>query len=97
MKNYILIKALQKHFKNNMNYYTANGYKIIYQKNTFLISYKNSNEYTICIDTEDKKKYLKLSPYHNSYFKTELSLKELKYKVDMTLFALRENEKLYIK
>lgn len=95
MKDYILTKALQIHFKIRKHYYTSLGYDIIYNKNDFKIKYNNSNDYTINIDTEDNSKYLKLTPYHKSYFKTEISLKELKFKVDMTLFALKENEELH--
>lgn len=95
MKEYILCKALQLHFKNKKQYYKTLGYDITYDKKTFKVTYNNSSNYTISIDTENKTKYLKLSPYHKSYFKTELSLKELKFKVDMTLFALKENEEIH--
>lgn len=95
MKEYILKKAVQKHFKNNYQYYQLTGYNILYENGTFKVTYNNSDEYVINIESEENKQYLKLTPYHNSYFKTELSLKELKSKVDMTLFALKENEKLY--
>lgn len=95
MKEYILCKALQLHFKNNKQYYETLGYDITYDKKTFKVTYNDSSNYTISIDTENKIKYLKLSPYHKSYFKTELSLKELKFKVDMTLFALKENEEIH--
>lgn len=36
--------------------------------------------------------YLKLSPYKQSYFKTKVNLRELNWKLDMTLFALKEDE-----
>lgn len=95
MKEYFLKKALQKHFKNNRQSYELTGYSILYENGTFKVTYNNSDEYIINIKTEENIKYLKLTPYHNSYFKTEISLKELKSKVDMTLFALKENERLY--
>lgn len=95
MKDYLLKKALQKHFKNNNQYYKLTGYSIYYENDIFKVTYNNSRKYIINIETEENTKYLKLTPYHNSYFRTEISFKELKNKVDMTLFALRENELLY--
>lgn len=95
MKKYILLKALQLYLKKNKQHYNILGYRFVYEKNTIQITYNDSDKYIISIDEEDKTKYIKLCPYHESYFKTEISLKELKFKVNMTLFALKENEELH--
>lgn len=48
--------------------------------------------YSLEITKEDDGLYLILSPYKQSYFKTKFNLRELRWKLDMTLFALKEDE-----
>lgn len=93
MKFKLLEKILQWHFNKNADYYISIGYKVKYNNNIFEITFNNSI-YHLQLIRYNKKLYLKLTPYSTSYFKTEITLKELKFKVDMALFALKENEKV---
>lgn len=75
--------------------YESSGYQIISViKNGFKIKYMNK-EYILKITNEGKELYLCLTPYKNSYFKTYIDIKELAFKLNMTLFAVKENEILY--
>lgn len=71
--------------------YDKLGYLIKKEKDIIHITYAKNN-YDIFVVKEDKKYYLKLVPYKASYFKTELNLKDIKLKVDMSLFAITEDK-----
>ena len=83
---FYLVCKLLEHEKNK---YEKLGYIIKKEKDIIHITYARNN-YDIFVVKEDKKYYLKLVPYKTSYFKTELKYKELKLKVDMSLFAITE-------
>lgn len=85
---------LEHHFSKNKTYYSFMGYIIKRDNNTFEIAFDGSI-YHLQVIKDNKKNYLNLTPYNKSYFRTELNLKELKFKIDMTLFALKENEELF--
>ena len=50
--------------------------------------------YLICktLKKEKNEYYLKLVPYKNSYFQTDLNYKDLKLKIHMSLFAITESK-----
>lgn len=85
---FYLVYKLLEHEKNK---YENLGYIIKREKDIIHITYARNN-YDIFVVKEDKKYYLKLVPYKTSYFKTELKLKDLKLKVDMSLFAITEDK-----
>ena len=85
---FYLVCKLLEHEKNK---YEKLGYIIKKEKDIIHITYARNN-YDIFVVKEDKKYYLKLVPYKTSYFKTELKLKDLKLKVDMSLFAISEDK-----
>ena len=85
---FYLVCKLLEHEKNK---YEKLGYIIKKEKDIIHITYARNN-YDIFVVKEDKKYYLKLVPYKTSYFKTELKLKDLKLKVDMSLFAITEDK-----
>ena len=71
------------------------NYQIEYLKTKeFQITYLN-NTYNMKVIQEKKEFYLYLEPYHNSYFKTKINIQDLKMKLNMTLFAVKENEEVY--
>ena len=58
-------------------------YNVTYNKNKFFIIY-NRKKYFISVEKEN-------NDYKSSYFKTSINIKDLKMKLDMTLFAMKEN------
>lgn len=62
--------------------------------NCFKIKYAH-NKYTLKIIKIKGEYFLYLKPYNNSYFQTKITIKNLKLKLDMTLFAIKDNEELY--
>ena len=65
-------------------------YNVTYNKNKFFIIY-NRKKYFISVEKENNDYYIMLNPYKSSYFKTSINIKDLKMKLDMTLFAMKEN------
>lgn len=94
MKIKLLNMILEHHFDKNKTYYNSIGYTIKHNNNSFEITFHESI-YHLQVISDNKKKYLKLTPYNESYFRTELNLKELKFKIDMILFTLKKNEELF--
>lgn len=84
---YLICKLLEK----ENDKYEKQGYLIKKEKKIIHITYAKNN-YDIFIVKEDKNYYLKLVPYKTSYFKTGLNLKDIRLKVDMSLFAIKENK-----
>lgn len=84
---YLICKLLEHYKLKNDNL----GYQIKKEKDIIHIIYARNN-YDIFVVKEDKKYYLKLVPFKTSYFKTELNLKDIKLKVDMSLFAITEDK-----
>lgn len=91
--NNMIRKTIYKIILNKyLKKYESSGYQIISTtNNSFKIRYKNK-EYLLEITNEGKEFYLCLIPYKNSYFKTRIDIKELDFKLNMTLFAVKENE-----
>jgi len=74
---------------------SSKGYDIRYTSyNCFKIKYAQKR-YTLKIIKDKNEYFLNLKPYHNSYFQTKITFKDLKLKLDMTLFAIKDNEELY--
>lgn len=80
----------------NKNVYNNENtdFKFNLNQNNINVEYKNKN-YTLSIVKDKRKYYLKVIPYGNSFFSTEINFKELRMKTDMSLFAIMENEKIY--
>ena len=48
--------------------------------------------FEVTVLKEKNEYYLKLVPYKNSYFQTDLNYKDLKLKIHMSLFAITESK-----
>lgn len=83
---YLICKLL----KQQICKYEKLGYLIKKKKDLIQVTYQKKN-YKIFIIKKVHKYYLKLIPYKTSYFKTELNFKDIKLKVDMSLFAITED------
>ena len=84
---YLICRLLEK----EKDKYEKQGYIIQKEKDIIHITYAKNN-YKIFVVKDNKDYYLKLIPYKTSYFKTRLNLNDIKLKVDMSLFAITENE-----
>lgn len=78
---------------NNINDYNKNGYKVKFniKIKTFVVSYLNSKKYYIRIIPYNNQLYWHLKPYNTTYYTTLYS-----NGLDMILFAIKENELLFI-
>lgn len=83
VNNYM--KKQQKRYNNTKCFITL-------EKNCWKIKINNHN-YTIKIIKQKNEYYIKLTPYKKTYFQTKLTLRNIASKLDMTLFAMKENEK----
>ncbi len=93
IKKFIYNKMIIKYLNNND--ISSKGYGVSYiSYNCFRIKYSNKN-HTLKIIKDKGKYFLYLEPYNNSYFKTQITIKDLNFKLDMTLFAIKDNEELY--
>ena len=93
IKKFIYNKMINHYL--NSNDISSKGYDISnISYNCFKIKY-TQKEYTVKIIKEKNEYFLYLKPYHNSYFQTKITIKDLKLKLDMTLFAIKDNEELY--
>lgn len=93
IKKFIYNKMIINYLNNND--ISSKGYDISrISYNCFKIKYSHKN-YTLKIIKEKNEYFLYLEPYHNSYFQTKITIKDLNLKLDMTLFAIKDNEELY--
>ena len=93
IKKFIYNKMIINYLNNND--VSSKGYDIsCISYNCFEIKYAQK-KYTLKIIKVKREYFLYLKPYHNSYFQTKINIKDLKMKLDMTLFAIKDNEELY--
>lgn len=85
---FIYKQIIKQIIKKSSDFYPINKKSL---NGVLQIKYKNQS-YSLDIIKEYDGFYIKLSPYKQSYFKTKFNLRELKWKLDMTLFALKEDE-----
>ena len=93
----VTLNKIQEIFNSQKNKifesYQTNEYQITYSnnENTILITYNNI-QYKIEVIKIDNDYYWHLSPYNNSYFRTNLYNPN---SFDIVLFAIKENDLLY--
>jgi len=93
IKKFIYNKMIINYLNNND--ISSKGYDIsCISYNCFKIKYLHK-EYTLKIIKNKGEYFLYLEPYSNSYFQTKITIKDLNFKIDMTLFAIKDNEELY--
>lgn len=89
----MMLKELDKLIENKdkFNQYIKDGFSIHYDLYTFnlLITYKKK-EYVVSLIHKNEQFYWHLTQYNNSFYETTID-----NGLDIILFAIKENEKLY--
>lgn len=89
----MMLKELDKLIKNKdkFNQYIKDGFSIHYDLYTFnlLITYKRK-KYVVSLIHKNEQFYWHLTQYNNSFYETTID-----NGLDIILFAIKENEKLY--
>lgn len=94
IKKILYLKFIYYFYNRNSGKNDCIGFQFEFNNKSINVKYKNKN-YNLYIDKNKSKYYLKLTPYDNSFFSTEINLRELKMKANMTLYAIKKNEREY--